>query len=101
MSIKRILKLPRLVILTLVVVAGLIAAGLVFLGTHNVWLTVVAGLAGLVVMRIWWICERRHLEEKAVARIARTTSELAQSINVLSLEVADLDIQFRALADKS
>ena len=85
--------------MTLVFMGGIAAAGLAFLGTGNVWLTVLAGLAGLVGTRIWWICERWSRAERTMTGILGSSGRLADSVNALSLEVADLTIQVQSLSD--
>jgi len=75
---------------------GAAAAGLTFLGTDNLWLTVLAGLAGLVVLRIWWILERGRTTRGSNGAASGVPRELAEAVNTLSLEVADLSIHVQS-----
>lgn len=78
--------------LFLVVFGSVAAAGLAYLGTQNGWLSLLTGLAALLVMRVWWICERRGIAERAMIEIHNDVKQLSEAVSVLSLEIADLNI---------
>ena len=81
-----------------VVLGAVAAAGLTYLGTGNGWLVVLAGLAGFVVMRIWWLCERKGIAERSMIEIHTDAKQLSDAVSILSLEVADLNVHSHSLS---
>ena len=107
----------RLALVGLVGIGGLGAGALTYLGTGNWWLSILALLAGLLVMRIWWLLELRTVSPRAFASLrnslknmpadlkdmrsktgdaAAATQRMATSLDLLTLEVSDLNLQVRA-----
>jgi hypothetical protein len=85
------------IVASTVVMAGV----LVFLGTSNIFLTILGVIVTVILMRIWWITERRYRAEKRIGNIVNSAGQLVSTINVLSLEIADLNIQVQALSNKT
>jgi len=85
--------------LTMVALGAAGASGLVFLGTTSMWLCVVTFLGALVMLRTWWVCEQRRTQDSELIQAARTVSRITQSVDVLSLEIANLSVQTDVLAN--
>ena len=82
--------------------AGFLTGGLlVYLGTHNGWLTLLGAIVGMFGARTWWICERRHLAERKTSGIIGASGRLVEAVNNLALETADLNLQVQTLSKKS
>ena len=88
----------RSIMLSLVVFGAVVSAVLTYLGTGNGWLVALAGLAGFMVMRIWWICERKSITERSMVEIHTDARQLSDAVSILSLEVADLNIHSHSLS---
>ena len=93
--------LRRLLALCVLLGGFVAAAGLTYLGTSNLWLSALAGLGGLFGARIWWICERRHTADKRVSGSIGISVRLVDTVNLLSLEVADLNTQIQSMTGKN
>jgi len=97
--VKRLRRYP--ILLPVAVALGCVAAAvLAYLGTSNWWLTILAGLGAMIVMRVWWIVERQHIAEETHAAIISSSGDLTKAMNSLTLEVAELSIQVQTLSNE-
>jgi membrane protein implicated in regulation of membrane protease activity len=95
----KVLRRPKIA-LVIITLGALIAGGLAYLGTTNVWLCAVTFLGALVILRTWWVCERRRTQDSELIQAAQAVSRVVKSVDVLSLEVAGLSVHTQSLANR-